>query len=53
MAQFPQKIGSIAVENLVAVIEKKTPAADIPKVIDSGTMMYAKSNLDDARKMMF
>ena len=53
MAQFPQKIGSLAVENLVSVIEKKTPATSIPKIIDSGTMMYGKDNLDEARKQMF
>ncbi|MBV9488278.1 MAG: sugar ABC transporter substrate-binding protein [Verrucomicrobia bacterium] len=53
MAQFPQKIGSLAVENLVSVIEKKSAANSIPKVIDSGTMMYTKENLDEARKQMF
>jgi ribose transport system substrate-binding protein len=53
MAQFPQKIGALAVEKLVSVIEKKSPADSIPKIIDSGTMMYSKSNLDDARKLMF
>jgi ribose transport system substrate-binding protein len=53
MAQFPQKIGSLAVENLVSVIEKKSEANSIPKVIDSGTMMYSKDNLDEARKQMF
>jgi ribose transport system substrate-binding protein len=53
MAQFPQKIGSLAVENLVSVIEKKSQADSIPKIIDSGTMMYSKDNLDEARKQMF
>jgi ribose transport system substrate-binding protein len=53
MAQFPQKIGSLAVENLVAVIEKKSAGNSIPKIIDSGTMMYSKDNLDEARKQMF
>ena len=53
MAQFPQKIGSLAVENLVSVIEKKSSANSIPKIIDSGTMMYSKDNLDEARKQMF
>jgi ribose transport system substrate-binding protein len=53
MAQFPQKIGSLAVENLVSVIEKKSEANSIPKVIDSGTTMYSKDNLDEARKQMF
>ncbi len=53
MAQFPQKIGSLAVENLVSVIEKKSDANSIPKIIDSGTMMYSKDNLDEARKQMF
>jgi ribose transport system substrate-binding protein len=53
MAQFPQKIGSLAVENLVSVIEKKPEANSIPKIIDSGTLMYSKDNLDEARKQMF
>jgi ribose transport system substrate-binding protein len=53
MAQFPQKIGSLAVENLVSVIEKKSSADSIAKTIDSGTMMYGKDNLDEARKLMF
>lgn len=53
MAQFPQKIGSLAVENLVSVIEKKSAANSVPKIIDSGTMMYSKDNLDEARKRMF
>jgi ribose transport system substrate-binding protein len=53
MAQFPQKIGSLAVENLVSVIEKKSEANSIPKIIDSGTTMYSKDNLDEARKQMF
>jgi ribose transport system substrate-binding protein len=53
MAQFPQKIGSLAVENLVSVIEKKPEANSIPKIIDSGTLMYSKDNLDQARKQMF
>jgi ribose transport system substrate-binding protein len=53
MAQFPQKIGSQAVENLVLVIEKKSESKSIPKVIDSGTIMYSKDNLDEARKQMF
>jgi ribose transport system substrate-binding protein len=53
MAQFPQKIGSLAVENLVLVIEKKSEANSIPKIIDSGTTMYSKDNLDEARKQMF
>ncbi len=53
MAQFPQKIGSLAVENLVSVIEKKASPNSIPKVIDSGTMMYGANNLDEARKLMF
>ena len=53
MAQFPQKIGSIAVEKLVSVIENKSAANSIPKVIDSGTMLYSKDNLDEAKKQMF
>ena len=53
MAQFPQKIGSIAVEKLVSVIENKSAANSIQKVIDSGTMLYSKDNLDEAKKQMF
>ena len=51
MAQFPGKMGPIAVENLLAVLAGK--GADIPKVIDSGTMVYDKSNLAEARKWAF
>jgi ribose transport system substrate-binding protein len=53
MAQFPQKIGSIAVEKLASVIENKSAATSVPKVIDSGTMLYGKDNLDEAKKQMF
>ena len=53
MAQFPAKMGTIAVENLIAVKEGKKAAGDIPKVIDSGTMVYDKTNLDEARKWAF
>ncbi len=53
MAQFPAKMGTIAVENLLAVLEGKKAADSIPKVIDSGTMVYDKTNLDEARKWAF
>jgi ribose transport system substrate-binding protein len=53
MAQFPGKMGRIAVENLLAVLEGKKAADSIPKVIDSGTMVYDKSNLAEARKWAF
>jgi hypothetical protein len=35
------------------MIEKKSAANSIPKIIDSGTLMYGKDNLDEARKQMF
>src|SRR5260370_11967244 len=53
MAQFPQKIGSIAVEKLASVLENKSAANSIPTVIDSGTMLCGKGNLDEAKKQMF
>jgi ribose transport system substrate-binding protein len=53
MAQFPAKMGAIAVENLIAVKQGKKAADSIPKVIDSGTMVYDKTNLDEARKWAF
>jgi ribose transport system substrate-binding protein len=53
MAQFPGKMGPIAVENLLAVLGGKKAADGIPKVIDSGTMVYDKSNLAEARKWAF
>ena len=53
MAQFPGKMGPIAVENLLAVLGGKKDAGSIPKVIDSGTMVYDKSNLAEARKWAF
>ena len=53
MAQFPSKMGSIAVDNLLAVLAGKKAADSIPKVIDSGTMVYDKTNLDEARKWAF
>jgi len=53
MAQFPAKMGTIAVENLLAVLDGKKAASSIPKVIDSGTMVYDKTNLDEARKWAF
>jgi ribose transport system substrate-binding protein len=53
MAQFPAKMGTLAVENLLAVLDGKKKEAGIPKVIDSGTMVYDKSNLAEARKWAF
>jgi hypothetical protein len=53
MSQFPGKMGPIAVENLLAVLGGKKAADSIPKVIDSGTMVYDKSNLAEARKWAF
>jgi ribose transport system substrate-binding protein len=53
MAQFPAKMGTIAVENLLAVLDGKKAANSIPKVIDSGTMVYDKTNLAEARKWAF
>jgi ribose transport system substrate-binding protein len=53
MAQFPAKMGSIAVEDLLAVLDGKKAADSFPKVIDSGTMVYDKTNLDEARKWAF
>jgi ribose transport system substrate-binding protein len=53
MAQFPAKMGAIAVENLLAVLDGKKAADGFPKVIDSGTMVYDKTNLAEARKWAF
>ena len=53
MAQFPAKMGTIAVENLLAVLDGKKAADGFPKVIDSGTMVYDKTNLAEARKWAF
>src|ERR1700731_3766775 len=53
MAQFPGKMGPIGVENLLAVLGGKKAADSIPKVIDSGTMVYDKSNLAEACKWAF
>lgn len=46
-------MGPIAVENLLAVLEGKKAADSIPTVIDSGTMVYDKSDLAEARKWAF
>ena len=53
MAQFPAKMGATAVEDLLAVLDGKKAAASFPKMIDSGTMVYDKTNLDEARKWAF
>ena len=53
MAQFPAKMGTMAVQNLLAVLDGKKKAASIPKVIDSGTMVYDKTNIAEARKWAF
>ncbi len=53
MAQFPAKMGTIAVENLLAVLDGKKAADSIPKMINSGTMVYDKTNLTEARKWAF
>ena len=51
MAQFPAKMGKIAVETLLGVMDGSKKNA--PKVIDSGTMVYDKTNLDEAAKWAF
>ena len=53
MAQFPAKMGKAAVETLLSVMDGKKKADTLPKVIDSGTMVYDKSNLDEAAKWAF
>lgn len=53
MAQFPAKMGQIAVDTLLGVLNGSKQVASIPKVIDSGTMVYDRSNLDEARKWAF
>ena len=53
MAQFPAKMGAVAVEDLLAVLDGKKAAGSFPKTIDSGTMVYDKTNLDEARKWAF
>jgi len=53
MAQFPAKMGKIAVDNLLDVLNKKKNPNSIPKVIDSGTMVYDKTNIAEARKWAF
>jgi len=53
MAQFPAKMGQIAVDTLIGVLDGTTKASSVPKVIDSGTMVYDKTNLDEAGKWAF
>jgi ribose transport system substrate-binding protein len=53
MAQFPAKMGKIAVDTLIGVLNGSKKQAGIPKVIDSGTMVYDKSNIAEARKWAF
>lgn len=53
MAQFPAKMGPIAVEKLLGVLDGTIDPVSIEKVIDSGTMVYDKSNLDEAAKWYF
>ena len=53
MAQFPSKMGPMAVDNLLKVLNKQIDPSTINKTIDSGTMVYDKSNLDEAKKWAF
>jgi len=53
LAQFPAKMGKIAVDTLLSVISGAKDPQSIPKVIDSGTMVYDKTNLDEAYKWTF
>jgi ribose transport system substrate-binding protein len=53
MAQFPAKMGKIAVETLIGVLDGSRKQAGIPKMIDSGTMVYDKTNIAEARKWAF
>lgn len=53
MAQFPDTMGSKAVEILVGVLDGKIDASSVAKVTDSGTMCYSSSNLDVAKQRAF
>jgi ribose transport system substrate-binding protein len=53
MAQFPAKMGKIAVDTLLGIMNGTVKAASVPKVIDSGTMVYDTTNLDEAKKWAF
>ena len=53
MAQFPAKMGDIAVRDLLDVLNGAKTAEAFPKVVDSGTMVYDKTNLTEARKWAF
>ncbi|MDR3341560.1 MAG: sugar ABC transporter substrate-binding protein [Treponema sp.] len=53
MAQFPGRMGPRAVETIIGVLDKTTPASSVPKYIDSGTACYTRENLNDAKAEMF
>ncbi|WP_162991216.1 sugar ABC transporter substrate-binding protein [Biomaibacter acetigenes] len=53
MAQFPGKMGTMAVDTLLKVLDGSLDPSKVQKTIDSGTMVYDKTNLDEAYKWAF
>lgn len=53
MAQFPGKMGPMAVDTLLKVLDGTMDASQAQKTVDSGTMVYDKSNLEEAQKWTF
>lgn len=53
LAQFPGKMGPMAVDTILKVLGGELDTAKAQKTVDSGTMVYDKSNLDEANKWAF
>ncbi|OGO79691.1 MAG: hypothetical protein A2Y21_07055 [Clostridiales bacterium GWC2_40_7] len=53
MAQFPGKMGPMAVDTILKVLNGGLDPANAQKTVDSGTMVYDKSNLEEANKWAF
>jgi ribose transport system substrate-binding protein len=53
LAQFPGKMGPMAVDTILKVLGGSLDASKAQKTVDSGTMVYDKSNLDEANKWAF
>lgn len=53
MAQFPGKMGPMAVDTLLKVLNGELDPASAQKTVDSGTMVYDRSNLEEANKWAF
>lgn len=53
VGQYPGKIGQLAAENMIQILEGKLDPAKMEKFTDSGFLFMSKANLDEAYKFAY